>query len=62
MMRRCGESKMTVEMEAQICRMSAVSIDRLLRPWKRKLVIQYWVSKVLVFMSGLPMAKSGFSE
>jgi hypothetical protein len=27
---------MTVEMEAQICRMSAASIDRLLRPWKRK--------------------------
>jgi hypothetical protein len=35
-MRRCGEIKMTVEIEKQVCRMSPATIDRLLRPWKRK--------------------------
>jgi len=35
-MRRCGESKMTTETESQLCRMSAATIDRLLRPWKQK--------------------------
>ena len=36
MMRRCGESKMATETESQLCRMSAATIDRLLRPWKQK--------------------------
>lgn len=36
MMRRCGESKMTTETESQLCRMSAVTIDRLLRLWKQR--------------------------
>ena len=35
-LRRCGESKMTTETESQLCRMSAATIDRLLRPWKQK--------------------------
>jgi len=34
-MRRCGENKMTLEIETQLCRMSAATIDRLLRPWKQ---------------------------
>ena len=32
---RCGESKMTIEIENQLCRMSVATIDRLLRPWKQ---------------------------
>lgn len=35
-MRRCGENKMTLEIEPQLCRMSAATIDRLLRPWKQQ--------------------------
>lgn len=35
-MRRCGESKMTLEIEDQLCRMSAATIDRLLGPWKQQ--------------------------
>lgn len=35
-MRRCGESKMTAEIEAELCRMSPATIDRLLHPWKQK--------------------------
>ena len=35
-MRRCGESKMTVEIETQLCQISAATIDRLLRPWKQR--------------------------
>lgn len=35
-MRRCGENKMAVEIETQLCRMSPATIDRLLRPWKQK--------------------------
>ena len=35
-MRRCGESKMTVEIEEELCRMSPATIDRLLHPWKLK--------------------------
>jgi hypothetical protein len=33
---RCGESKMTAEIEAELCRMSPSTIDRLLQPWKQK--------------------------
>jgi hypothetical protein len=35
-LRRCGESKITAEIEAELCRMSPATIDRLLRPWKHK--------------------------
>jgi hypothetical protein len=35
-MRRCGESKMSIETERHLCHMSAATIDRLLRPWKQK--------------------------
>jgi hypothetical protein len=35
-MRRCGESKITVEIETQLLRMSAATIDRLLHSWKQK--------------------------
>jgi hypothetical protein len=34
-LRRHGESTMTAEIEAQLCRMSPSTIDRLLRPWRR---------------------------
>jgi hypothetical protein len=35
-MRKCGESKMTAEIEVELCRMSPATIDRLLYPWKLK--------------------------
>jgi transposase InsO family protein len=35
-LRRCGESKMTAEIETEVCRMSPATIDRLLHPWKEK--------------------------
>ncbi len=35
-LRWCGESKMSIETESQLCHMSAATIDRLLRPWKQK--------------------------
>ena len=35
-LRRCGESKMTAEIEAELCRMSPSTIDRLLQPWKQR--------------------------
>ena len=35
-MRRCGESKMTIEIEEELCRMSPATIDHLLHPWKLK--------------------------
>jgi hypothetical protein len=35
-LRRCGESKITVGIEADLCRMSPATIDRLLHPWKEK--------------------------
>jgi hypothetical protein len=35
-LRRCGESKMTAAIEAELCRMSPSTIDRLLEPWKQK--------------------------
>ena len=35
-LRRCGENKMTAEIEAELCRMSPSTIDRLLQPWKQK--------------------------
>ena len=34
-LRRHGESTMTAEVEAQLCRMSPSTVDRLLRPWRR---------------------------
>jgi len=34
-LRRHGEGTMTAEIEAQLCRMSPSTIDRLLRPWRR---------------------------
>lgn len=34
--RRCGESKMTLEIETEVCQMSVATIDRLLRPWKER--------------------------
>ena len=34
-LRRHGDSTMTVEIEAQLCRMSPSTIDRLLHPWRR---------------------------
>jgi len=34
-LRRHGESTLTPEVEAQLCRMSPSTIDRLLRPWRR---------------------------
>jgi len=34
-LRRHGERTMTADMEAQLCRMSASTIDRLLHPWRR---------------------------
>ncbi len=34
-MGRCGERPMTAEIEAELCRMSAATIDRRLRPWKQ---------------------------
>ena len=34
-LRRHGESTMSAEVEAQLCRMSPSSIDRLLKPWRR---------------------------
>src|SRR3990172_10261689 len=34
-LRRHGDRTMTAEMEAQLCRMSASTIDRLLGPWRR---------------------------
>lgn len=35
-LRRCGESKITAELEVEICRMSPATIDRLLQPFKQK--------------------------
>lgn len=35
-MRRCGECGVTVDIEAQLCQMSAATIDRVLRPWRQK--------------------------
>lgn len=35
-LRRCGESKLTGGIEADLCRMSPATIDRLLHPWKEK--------------------------
>lgn len=35
-MRHCGEGKMTLEIEAQLCQMSGATMDRLLRPWKQR--------------------------
>jgi len=34
-LRRHGESTMSAEIEAQLCRMSPATIDRLLKPWRR---------------------------
>ncbi len=34
-LRRYGEGTMTAEIEAQLCRVSPSTIDRLLRPWRR---------------------------
>jgi len=34
-LRRHGDMTMTTEMEAQLCRMSSSTIDRLLHPWRR---------------------------
>lgn len=34
-LRRHGDSTMTAEIEAQLCRMSPSTIDRLLHPWRR---------------------------
>jgi hypothetical protein len=34
-LRRCGDNKMTIEIEKQLCRMSVATIDRLLHPWKQ---------------------------
>ncbi|MBA7669793.1 hypothetical protein ES703_77927 [subsurface metagenome] len=34
-LRRHGDTTMTTEIEAQLCRMSLSTIDRLLRPWRR---------------------------
>ena len=34
-LRRHAEGTMTAEVEAQLCRMSPSTIDRLLRPWRR---------------------------
>jgi len=34
-LRRYGDRTMTAEIEAQLCRMSPSTIDRLLRPWRR---------------------------
>lgn len=34
-LRRHGDTTMTTEIEAQLCRMSPSTIDRLLRPWRR---------------------------
>jgi len=34
-LRRHGESTMSAEIEAQLCRMSPSTIDRLLKPWRR---------------------------
>ncbi len=33
-MRRCGDRSMTLEIEAELCRMSAATMDRRLRAWK----------------------------
>lgn len=35
-LRRCGESNITAEVEGELCRMSPATIDRLLHPWKQK--------------------------
>jgi hypothetical protein len=35
-MRRCGESGLSAEVEAELCHMSAATIDRRLRPWKQR--------------------------
>jgi hypothetical protein len=35
-MRRSGETKMTVEIETQVCQMSTATIDRRLRSWRQK--------------------------
>ena len=35
-LRRCGESKMTAEIEVELCCMSPSTIDRLLQPWKQQ--------------------------
>jgi len=35
-MRRCGECQVAADIEAQLCQMSAATIDRVLRPWKQK--------------------------
>lgn len=35
-LRRCGESNLTAEVEGELCRMSPATIDRLLHPWKQK--------------------------
>ena len=34
-LRKHGETTMSVEVEAQLCQMSPATIDRLLRPWRR---------------------------
>jgi transposase len=36
LMRTCGEIQISTEIEAELCRMSAATIDRRLQPWKRK--------------------------
>jgi len=35
-LRRCGESKINAEIEAELCRMSPATIDRVLQPWKQE--------------------------
>ncbi len=35
-LRRCGESKMTAEIEVELCRISPSTIDHLLQPWKQQ--------------------------
>jgi len=35
-LRRCGESKITAEIETELCRMSPATIDRVLHSWKEK--------------------------
>lgn len=35
-LRRCGESKITAEVEVELCRMSPATIDRVLHSWKQK--------------------------
>jgi len=35
-MRRCGDKSLTAEIEAELCRMSAATMDRRLRAWKER--------------------------